>query len=85
MSNLVNLFNPKNEKHVIWLKNVDEAMLNASIDKKDNFMNVVNKNPVCKTNENPVEWAYTHFQLAMKYTQGVLRGEAWTPPQKNND
>ena len=82
MSELVEKFNPKNEKHVIWLKNVDEAMFNASIHKKDNFMDVVNNNPICKTKENPIEWAYTHFQLAMKYTQGVLRGEAIIPSKK---
>lgn len=75
----VGLFDPKNEKHVMWLKSVDEAMTNTTDGQKVDFQKVVNGNPMKVSEKNMMDWAYTHFQLCMKYTQAVLRGVAFIP------
>jgi len=33
---------------------------------------------------NPMDWAYIHFQLAMKYTNAVLNGDAFIPSGKKD-
>jgi hypothetical protein len=75
----VNLFDPTNEKHVMWLKDVDTIMNKTTTGKKIDFQVVVNNNPMGVTEKNMIDWAFTHFQLCMKYTQGVLRGKAFVP------
>ena len=75
----VGLFDPENEKHVMWLKSVDEAMNNTTTGQKVDFLKVVNGNPMKVSEKNMMDWAYTHFQLCMKYTQAVLRGKAFIP------
>lgn len=75
----VGLFDPENEKHVMWLKSVDEAMNNTTTGQKVDFRKVVNGNPMKVSEKNMMDWAYTHFQLCMKYTQAVLRGKAFIP------
>jgi hypothetical protein len=75
----VELFDPKDSKHVLWLKDVDAVMESTRSGKKVDFREVVNNNPMGCIEENMIEWAYTHFQLSMKYTQGVLRGKAFIP------
>jgi hypothetical protein len=32
--------------------------------------------------QNPLDWVFVHFTLALKYTDAVLKGEAWIPPKK---
>lgn len=75
----VGLFDPKNEEHVLWLKRVDEAMTNTTNGQKVNIEKVINNNPMKASEKNMMDWAYTHFQLCMKYTQAVLRGNAFIP------
>lgn len=75
----VSVFDPMNEKHVMWLKDVDEAMNQTTNGTKVNFQKVVNDNPMHVTEKNMMDWAFTHFQLCMKYTQSVLRGKAFIP------
>jgi len=75
----VGLFDPKNEKHVMWLKDVDEVMNKTTNGTKVDFQKVVNDNPMKVTEKNMIDWAFTHFQLCMKYTQSVLRGCAFIP------
>ena len=31
---------------------------------------------------SPADWAYIHFQLAMKYANSVLSGDAFIPVKK---
>ena len=76
---IVNLFDPTNEKHVMWLKDVDTAMNQTTTGKKVDIQKVVNDNPMKTSEKNMIDWAFTHFQLCMKYTQGVLRGKAFIP------
>lgn len=78
---IVNLFDPTNEKHVMWLKDVDTAMNQTTTGKKVDFQKVVNDNPMKTSEKNMMDWAFTHFQLCMKYTQSVLRGKAFIPKQ----
>jgi len=75
----VSLFDPKNEKHVMWLRDVDRAMKNASDGKRVDFVDVINSNPMKLKSGDIMEWAYTHFQLCMKYTQSIFDGDAFIP------
>lgn len=79
----VGSFDPMNETHVKWLKDVDDAMSNATGGQKIDFQKVVNDNPMGAHEKNMMDWAFTHFQLCMRYTQAVLRGRAHVPPQKS--
>ena len=77
-------FDPKNEEHVLWLQRIDESMAKASDQEKyggEDFMKVVNENPFGIKMTNPMQWAESHFQLCMKYSQAVLRGVAYIPTQ----
>jgi len=78
----VKQFDPKNEEHVLWLQKIDESMSKASNQEKygnEDFMKVVNDNPFGIKMTNPMQWAESHFQLCMKYSQAVLRGVAYIP------
>jgi hypothetical protein len=77
----VGLFDPTDEAHVLWLREVDDAMSRTTNGKRVDMKNVINNNPMKLTEHNMLDWAYTHFQLCMKYTQGVLRGKAFVPPK----
>ena len=77
-------FDPKNEEHVLWLQRIDESMAKAIDQEKyggENFMKIVNENPFGIKMTNPMQWAESHFQLCMKYSQAVLRGVAYIPTQ----
>ena len=77
----VGLFDPTDEAHVLWLREVDDAMSRTTNGKRVDMKNVINNNPMKLTEHNMLDWAYTNFQLCMKYTQGVLRGKAFVPPK----
>ena len=73
-------FDPKNETHVAWLKNIDTAMVEMNdLSKSKDLMKIVNENPFGIKMNNPMDWAQSHFQLCMKYSQAVLRGVAHIP------
>lgn len=76
-------FNPKKEEHVLWLQKIDEVMLHVTDSTKASrdMMKVVNENPMGIKMNNPMDWAQSHFQLCMKYSQAVLRGVAYIPAQ----
>jgi len=77
-------FDPSNKEHVLWLKEIDISMSKASDPGKYgvvDFMSSVNNNPFGIKMSNPMEWAQSHFQLCMKYSQAVLRGIAYIPTQ----
>jgi len=40
---------------------------------------LVNDNPFKAKIKNPLDWADAHFQIALKYSQAVLRGSAFIP------
>jgi hypothetical protein len=85
MVNFVKGFDCKNESHVMWLKRVGGAMARATGDgDKVDIIGIVNDNPIegNPKMDNPMDWAYIHFQLAMKYTNAVLNGVAFVPPSK---
>ena len=77
----VGLFDPADEKHVLWLQEVDDAMHRTTDGKKLDVKKVINTNPMKTEEKNMMDWAYTHFQLCMKYSQAVLRGTAFVPPK----
>ena len=81
-------FDPKNEEHVLWLQRIDNSMRKANNQEKygsEDFMKVVNDNPFGIKMSNPMQWAESHFQLCMKYSQAVFRGVAYIPTQRSSD
>ena len=73
-------FDPKNEKHVLWLQNIDKTMVEmGDLSKSKDLMKTVNENPLGIKMDNPIDWAQSHFQLCMKYSQAVFRGTAYIP------
>lgn len=80
-ANFVKNFNCKNEKHVLWLRDVGHEMAKATAGEKVDIEKTINTNPIDGSPrlENMIDWAYTHFQLAMKYSNAVLNGEAFVP------
>jgi hypothetical protein len=81
-------FDPTREEDVLWLQKIDGAMTKASDQEKygsTDFMKIVNENPYGITMKNPMEWAESHFQLCMKFTQAVLRGVAYIPTKRSTD
>jgi hypothetical protein len=77
-------FDCKNEKHVMWLKEVGAGMAKVSTGEKYDISRTVNNNPLTGNPKmsNPMDWAYIHFQLAMKYANAVLNSDAFIPSNK---
>jgi|TARA_B110000858_G_scaffold71397_1_gene82852 Leu/Phe-tRNA-protein transferase len=80
-------FDPKKEDHVIWLQKVDTVMLHVTdqMNASKDMMKIVNENPFGIKMKNPMDWAQSHFQLCMKYSQAVLRGLAHIPTRGATD
>lgn len=81
MTDFVKSFDCKNEAHVMWLKEVGQAMAKATSGEKVDIEQIVNSNPLENSPKmtNMMDWAYVHFQLAMKYANAVLSLEAFVP------
>ncbi len=79
MASAITQFDPSDEKHVLWLQKVDNAMIGVTEQKKIHLDKIVNDTPFTCGKIDMVEWAFTHFQLALKYSQAVLRGKAFIP------
>lgn len=81
MAHFVRSFDCKNEEHVMWLKDVGQAMAKSIGGDRINIIQVVNENPLPgkPSIDNPINWAYVHFQLCMKYTNAVLGCDAFVP------
>lgn len=81
MAEFVKNFDCKNEEHVMWLKLVGETMTKATMGERVDLIATVNNNPLERspTMTSPADWAYIHFQLAMKYANAVLQGDAFVP------
>ena len=77
-------FDCKNEKHVMWLKEVGGGMAKVTSGERYDISKIVNNNPLNGRPKmgNPMDWAYIHFQLAMKYANAVLNGDAFIPSNK---
>jgi hypothetical protein len=84
MADFVHNFDCKNETHVMWLKEVGEVMVKSIGGKRVDLIATVNNNPLTGTPKmsNPTDWAYIHFQLAMKYSNAVLNCNAFVPTNK---
>ena len=84
MAHFVRSFDCKNEKHVMWLKDVGEGMVKTIGGEKLDILNIVNNNQLHgkPSLDNPMDWAYVHFQLCMKYATAVLNVDAFVPTTK---
>lgn len=81
MAHFVRSFDSKNEEHVMWLKKVGDTTVQSMSGDKIDLISVVHNNPLPgkPTVENPMDWAYVHFQLCMKYANAVLHNDAFIP------
>jgi hypothetical protein len=81
MAHFVRSFDCTDEKHVMWLKDVGDAMTKITNNEKVDIISIVNNNPLrgSPTMSNVADWAYVHFQLAMKYSNAVLNNDAFIP------
>ena len=84
MADFVTKFDCKNEAHVMWLKDVGQAMAQSISGERVDISMIVNGNPLPEHPKmsNPADWAYIHFQLAMKYANAVLSCDAFVPSNK---
>ena len=82
MAQFVRSFDCKKEEHAMWLKKVGSVMAKSISGDRIDLLSVVNTNPLPgkPTMDNPIDFAYVHFQLCMKYANAVLNGEAFVPP-----
>ena len=78
MSSISFKFDPTKKEHVEWLKAAGDSF-KKSMREKNDFMKVVNENPISDEKINPQDWAQLHFVLAMKYTDAVFDGTAYIP------
>lgn len=81
MTDFVKGFDCKNEHQVMWLQKVGRIMVQATDGKNVDIIRCVNENPIEGKPQlnNVLDWAYTHFQLTMKYANAVLNGQAFIP------
>ena len=81
MAHFVRSFDCNNEDHVLWLKEVGQAMVKTIDGEKMDIIQVVKNNPLTgkPSIDNPMDWAYVHFQLCMKYANAVLNHDAFIP------
>ena len=84
MVNFIKNFDCRDKTHIMWLKDIGSAMAKTTNGEKVDIMQIVNNNPIPghPTMSNPMDWAYIHFQLAMKYTNAVLNCDAFVPTTK---
>ena len=84
MANFVKSFDCKDEKHALWLKHIGSVMARSISGVRVDLMSVVNANPLPGNPkiENPMDFAYVHFQLCMKYANAVLNCDAFVPVSK---
>ena len=87
MAEFVKNFDCKNEEHVMWLKEIGKGMAKVSTGEKFDIAKVANNNPLPgkPKMKNPMDWAQSHLQLCMKYSQAVLRGVAHIPTQGSSN
>ena len=78
MSSFSFKFDPTKKDHVEWLKAAGDSF-KKSMREKNDFMKVVNENPISDEKINPQDWTQLHFVLAMKYTDAVFDGTAYIP------
>jgi len=81
MAHFVRSFDSKNEEHVMWLKKVGDTTVKSMSGDRIDLISIVHDNPLPgkPTIANPVDWAYIHFQLCMKYANAVLNNDAFIP------
>jgi len=86
MADFVKIFDCKNERHVMWLRDAGQAMAKTISGERLDITMIVNNNPLPGTPQmsNPADWAYIHFQLAMKYANAVLNCDAFVPSCKGD-
>ena len=75
----VEKFNPMEKTHVMWLKKMGQMMETLDPTRQMDLSKLVNLNPMGVQMNNPLDWVFIHFSLAMKYTNAVLGSSAWTP------
>ena len=88
---LTRTFNPANQAHVLWLKDLfkmtNVMKSSSSLSEMEKSMKLVNPETLLKANpmnqkishDDVINFPIIHFFLSMIYTESVLKGEAWIP------
>lgn len=73
-------FDSTNPEHVKWLASFYKYSKNLATNREpiDVFINTNPMGQKIQASEL-LDWIHIHFALAMKYSQDVLDGKAWTP------
>jgi hypothetical protein len=81
-------FDPKNQAHVQWLKELPTAMKEVDPHKKTNqIMKVMQKNPIVKmklTSSDLLDLPEIHLMLCYKYTNAIFADSAFIPLSDGN-
>jgi len=89
-SPLITQFNPSDESHALWLKemfsvikimNTDDIVEAEKNMKKLDLEGVLKKNPMKLkvTKDELLQFPIIHFTLSVKYSEAVLDKKAWLP------
>jgi hypothetical protein len=79
MASIVQKFNPRDREHVAWLKELGEGMAKVTNGDNCDIIYLMTHNPMNEIFTDFMQFAYIHFQLAMKYTNAVLSKDAFIP------
>lgn len=84
MTDFVRNFDSNSEADVMWLKEIGQATVKTMDGTKVDIVNIINKNKIKgkPKMDKPLDWAYVHFQLCMKYANAVLNEDAFIPGSK---
>ena len=75
----INLFDPSNQKHVVWFKMINDFITS---DKKDfSLVYMMKKNPMGLDfqDEDVMEIMFIQFGIGLAYAKAVLEKKAWIP------
>ena len=91
-SKFMNAFNPASEEHVQWMKSLFDVLDIMKLNSDDiikqekalqqyDINNIMKSNPfnINITDKDLLEYPIIHFSLAMKYSEAVLKNNAWIP------
>ena len=77
MESIIKNFNPRESKHVEWLKKLSQATKTFN---KDQVVQIMKNNP-WNVKIDVLDIPQLHCVLAAKYTDEVFTHTAWIPPK----
>jgi hypothetical protein len=81
-SRFLKKFDPSQQTHVAWLKNItDIAESIADPTKPQHIVAELNANPmkVVMSKSEALDWPHVHFVLCAAYAKAIFKCKAWVP------